>query len=86
MLDASTLDTAVGHVIIRDQLYRQDNDLNIEETKRAVVFNTFPWELDIEVVPDVLNHRAYKSRMCDKKLSETDRTWLIGEKFINYNT
>ena len=54
MLDAPSLDTAVGHVIIRDQLYRQDNDLNIEETKRAVVFNTFPWELDIEVVPDVL--------------------------------
>lgn len=54
MLDASSFDTALGHVLVRDQLYRADNDLTVQETNRAIVFNTYPWILDIEAVQEAV--------------------------------
>ena len=48
--EASTFDTALGQVLVSDRLYRLDTDDNTDTTL-AIVFNTVPWELDIDAVP-----------------------------------
>ena len=48
--EASTFDTALGQVLVRDRLYRLDTGTNTDTTL-AIVFNTVPWELDIDAVP-----------------------------------
>ena len=48
--EASTFDTALGQVLVRDRLYRLDTGENTATTP-AIVFNTVPWELDIDAVP-----------------------------------
>jgi hypothetical protein len=48
--EASTFDTALGQVLVRDRLYRLDIGENTATTP-AIVFNTVPWELDIDAVP-----------------------------------
>ncbi|MHC3438940.1 hypothetical protein ACYJ1Y_12780 [Natrialbaceae archaeon A-gly3] len=53
--DASTLDTALGSVLVRDRLYRLDTGLEPEETIPTIVFNTVPWVLDINAVPATLD-------------------------------
>lgn len=51
--EASTFDTVLGQVLVRDRLYRLDTDTNTDTTL-AIVFNTVPWELDIDAVPATL--------------------------------
>jgi len=52
--EASAFDTALGQVCVRDRLYRLDTDNNTETTP-AIVFNTVPWELDIDAVRATVN-------------------------------
>ena len=52
--EASTFDTVLGQVLVRDRLYRLDTDTNTDTTL-AIVFNTVPWELDIDAVPATLD-------------------------------
>ncbi|MWV38983.1 hypothetical protein [Natrialba sp. INN-245] len=47
--EASAFDTALGQVLVRDRLYRIDTGNDIDTTP-AIVFNTVPWERDIDAV------------------------------------
>jgi len=47
--EASTFDTALGQVLVRERLYRLDRN-NDTDTTLAIVFNTVPWELDVDAV------------------------------------
>jgi len=53
--DASTFDTALGSVLVCDQLYRLDTELEPGKTIPTLVFNTVPWELDVDAVPAALD-------------------------------
>ena len=63
--DASTFDTALGSVLVRDRLYRLDTGLEPEETIPTIVFNTVPWELDVNAVPATLDQLTTYSGQVD---------------------
>jgi hypothetical protein len=48
--EASAFDTVLGQALVRDRLHRLDTGTNTDTTL-AIVFNTVPWELDIDAVP-----------------------------------
>lgn len=48
--EASAFDTALGQILVRERLYRLDTG-DDTDTTLAIVFNTVPWELDIDAVP-----------------------------------
>ncbi|NKE37669.1 hypothetical protein GWG54_18030 [Natronococcus sp. JC468] len=53
--EASTFDNTLGQVLVRDRLYRLDTNGDTVETTLAIVFNTVPWELDVDIVPTALD-------------------------------
>ena len=73
--EASTFDTVLGQVLVRDRLYRLDTDNNTDTTL-AIVFNTVPWELDIDAVPATVNQLTAISDEADIRVfAGRDRTF-----------
>lgn len=63
--DAPTFDTALGQLLVRDRLYRQEASRDTGERTLVIVFNTVPWELDIDAVPAALEQMTAISDTLD---------------------
>ena len=45
--NADSFDTVLGQVLVSDQLYREDNELNEDETQQAIVFGDIPGSISM---------------------------------------
>lgn len=52
---AETFDAAIGEILLADALYRADQGLLDEDTRRAVIFGEFPGGIDLTDQPEMLS-------------------------------